>query len=72
MYLYWTVVSADFIAVVYSGVALPMAMDIVSDLCNIEIGTNILFTLIALVLVYGGYYLATSLSCEKMICKNER
>lgn len=60
------------LAAIYSGVSLPLAMTRISDLYNIEIGTNIWCTLIVLILTYGGYYLTTAYCCEKMICRDRR
>lgn len=53
--------------VAFTAAALPTVMKRVSDFCHMQIGTNMSITFGILLLVYGGYYIATYLACEKMI-----
>lgn len=55
------------LAGIYTTAALPAVMDKVSTFFNMEIRTSMIVTLIVLLLIYGGYYVATFASCERMI-----
>lgn len=55
------------LAGIYTAAALPAVMDKVSVFFNMEIRTSMIVTLIALLLIYGGYYAATFASCERVI-----
>ncbi len=56
---------------VYTAVSLRAVMRRVSDFINMEIGANVYVACGVLLLVYGGYYLLTACSCEKMIFRRE-
>lgn len=55
------------VSLIYTAVSLRTVMQRVSDFMNMEIGADLCATCGVLLLVYGGYYLLTALSCEKMI-----
>lgn len=55
------------LAGIYTATALPAVMDKVSIFFNMEIRTSMIVTLIVLLLIYGGYYVATFASCERII-----
>lgn len=59
------------LALVYTVVSLRAVMRRLSDFMNMEIGANLCVTCGVLLLVYGGYYLLTALTCEKMILKKD-
>ncbi len=59
------------LAGIYSTVALPAAIRKVSSFYNMQIGMYLVFTLFVLLLVYGGYYLATAASCKRMILREK-
>lgn len=52
---------------IYTAVALPAVMDKVSTFFNMEIRISMIVTLFVLLLIYGGYYVATSASCERIL-----
>lgn len=58
------------LAIVHSIVGLKVSSDIVKAFGNASIVPNIIMTAIALVIIYGGYFLATYLGAKKNI--NER
>lgn len=55
------------LAGIYTAVALPAVMDKVSTFYNMEVRTSMIVTLFVLLLIYGGYYVATSASCGRML-----
>ncbi len=55
------------LSLVYTAVSLRAVMQRGSDFMNMEIGANIWVTCGVLLMVYGGYYMLTACSCEKMI-----
>ena len=55
------------LAGIYTAAALPAVMDKVSTFFNMEIRTSMIVTLIVLLLIYGGDYVATFASCERII-----
>lgn len=59
------------LALVYTVVSLRAVMRRLGDFMNMEIGANLCVTCGVLLLVYGGYYLLTALTCEKMILKKD-
>lgn len=59
------------LAAVYSAASIKTIVAKVSNFYNMEIGTNVWGTIFVLLLVYGGYYFITSLSCKKMILKSK-
>ncbi|MBQ6887634.1 MAG: ABC transporter permease [Lachnospiraceae bacterium] len=59
------------LATAYAVVSVKTVVAKVSTFYNMEIGTNVWGTMIVLLLVYGGYYCITSLSCKKMILRSK-
>lgn len=55
------------LAGIYTAAAMPAVMDKVSVFFHMEIRTSMIVTLFMLLLIYGGYYVATFASCEKII-----
>lgn len=55
------------LALIYTVISLRAVMQRVSDFMNMEIGADMWAALGVLLMVYGGYYLLTACSCEKMI-----
>lgn len=55
------------LAGIYTAAALPAVMDKVSVFFNMEIRTSMIVTLFVMLLIYGGYYIATSASCLRII-----
>lgn len=55
----------------YSAIALPVVMTRVSNFYNMKIGVYLIITAFALLLIYGGYYLATAASCKRMILREK-
>lgn len=55
------------VASIYSAFGISKIMVLVEDFINIRIATNMGFTVIMFLLVYGGYFLATYLSCKRMV-----
>lgn len=55
------------VAGLYTLVAQPMITAKVSDLFNLQIGTNAKVTILFILVLYGGYYVTTYSSCVKMI-----
>lgn len=60
------------LSLVYTAVSLRAIMRRVSDFMNMEIGANVWVTCGVLLMVYGGYYMLTACSCEKMIIQRKR
>lgn len=60
------------LSLVYTAVSLRAVMQRVSDFMNMEIGANVWVTCGVLLMVYGGYYMLTACSCEKMIIQRKR
>ena len=54
-----------------SAVLMNKAMEIVEDFMNIHISTNVFFTIIFFLIIYGSYFLATYLSCKQMVKENQ-
>lgn len=50
-----------------SAVLIEKAMEIVEDFMNIHISTNIIFTILLFLLIYGTYFLTTYLSCKQIV-----
>lgn len=55
------------LAVFYTVLSLQVVMEKVSTFYNMEIRASMIVTFFALLLIYGGYYLATSASCKRMV-----
>ena len=59
------------VAGIYSTILMKKAMEIVEEFMNIHISTNIIFTVLLFLMVYGSYFLATYLSCKRMITERQ-
>lgn len=55
------------LAGVFSAVLLNQAIQIVEGFMNIHISTNMIFAVILIMVVYGVYFIATYLSCKRMV-----
>lgn len=55
------------VAGVYSDFLIGKAMAVVEEFMNIHIATNIGLTIVLFLLVYGSYFLATYLSCKRIV-----
>ncbi len=55
------------VAGVYSAFLIGKAMAVVEEFMNIHIATNIGLTIVLFLLVYGSYFLATYLSCKRIV-----
>lgn len=58
------------LAGVISAVLIQKAMGLVEEFMNVHVSTNIVFTIVLFLLVYGSYFFATYLSCKKMVEEN--
>ena len=58
------------VAGIFSAVLMGKAMEIVEEFMNIHISTNMVFTVVLFLVVYGGYFLATYLSCKRMVVEH--
>lgn len=54
------------VAGLYSVLLIAKGMEIVEEFMNIHIATNVWLTVMLFLLVYGGYFIATYLSCKQM------
>lgn len=52
------------LAVILSSVFLRKAMETVEEFMNMHISTNVVFTAVLFLLIYGIYFLATCMSCK--------
>ncbi len=59
------------VAGIFSTVLMGKAMEIVEEFMNIHISTNLGFTVVLFLVVYGGYFLATYLSCNRMVMEQQ-
>lgn len=59
------------VAGIYSTILMQKAMEIVEEFMNIHISTNIIFTVLLFLMVYGSYFLATYLSCKRIITERQ-
>ena len=59
------------VAGIYSAILVQKAMEIVEDFMNIHISTNMIFTILLFLVVYGSYFLATYLSCKRMVTERQ-
>lgn len=57
------------LALVHSVVGMKAANDIISAVGRVDTAHSTIVTTLMLLLVYGGYFLATSLACRRMACK---
>lgn len=56
----------------YSAFLIGKAMTIVEEFMNIHISTNVGLTILLFLMVYGSYFLATYLSCKRMVTEQRR
>ena len=59
------------VAGIFSAVLMGKAMEIVEDFMNIHISTNLGFTVVLFLVVYGSCFLATYLSCKRMVVEHQ-
>ena len=59
------------VAGIYSTVLMGKAMEVVEEFMNIHISTNMIFTVVIFLMVYGSYFLATYLSCKRMVTEHQ-
>ena len=59
------------VAGIFSAVLMGKAMEIVEEFMNIHISTNLGFTVVLFLVVYGSYFLATYLSCKRMVIEHQ-
>ena len=59
------------VAGIYSAVLMGKAMEIVEEFMNIHISTNMVFTVVIFLMVYGSYFIATYLSCKRMVTEHQ-
>lgn len=59
------------VASIYSAVLMGKAMEIVEEFMNIHISTNMVFTVVIFLMVYGSYFIATYLSCKRMVTEHQ-
>ncbi|OUP81009.1 permease, domain protein [Lachnoclostridium sp. An169] len=55
------------VAGVFSAVLLRKAIEMIEEFMNIHISSNVVFTVVLFLVVYGGYFLAAYLSCRRMV-----
>lgn len=55
------------VAGIFSAFGISKMMAIIEEFLNMHIATNIGFTVMMFLIVYGGYFLATYLSCKRMV-----
>lgn len=59
------------VAGIFSTVLMGKAMEIVEEFMNIHISANMVFTVVLFLVVYGSYFLATYLSCRRMVMEHQ-
>lgn len=59
------------VAGIFSVLLIQKAMEIVEDFMNLHISTNLMFTILLFLVVYGSYFLATYLSCKRMVTERQ-
>ena len=59
------------VASIFSVLLIQKAMEIVEDFMNLHISTNLLFTIVLFLVVYGSYFFATYLSCKQMVTERQ-
>ena len=59
------------VAGIFSIVLMGKAMEIAEEFMNIHISTNLGFTVVLFLVVYGSYFLATYLSCKRMVVEHQ-
>ena len=59
------------VAGIYSILLVGKGMEIVEEFMNLHISTNVGITVILFLIVYGSYFLATYLSCKRMVIEQD-
>ena len=59
------------VAGIYSILLLGKGMEIVEEFMNLHISTNVGITVVLFLIVYGSYFLATYLSCKRMVIEQD-
>ncbi|SHJ88673.1 ABC transporter permease [Anaerotignum lactatifermentans] len=59
------------VAGLYSILLIGKGMEIVEEFMNIHIATNVWLTVILFLIVYGSYFIATYLSCKRMVTEQK-
>ncbi|MFR7509659.1 MAG: ABC transporter permease [Blautia wexlerae] len=59
------------VAGIYSILLIGKGMEIVEEFMNIHISTNVGLTVILFLIVYGSYFIATYLSCKRMVTEQK-
>ena len=59
------------VAGIYSILLIGKGMEIVEEFMNIHIATNVWLTVILFLIVYGSYFIATYLSCKRMVTEQK-
>ena len=59
------------VAGLYSILLIRKGMEIVEEFMNIHIATNVGLTIILFLIVYGSYFIATYLSCKRMVTEQK-
>ena len=59
------------VAGLYSILLIGKGMEIVEEFMNIHIATNVGLTIILFLIVYGSYFIATYLSCKRMVTEQK-
>jgi len=57
------------LALIHSTVGMKAANDIIAEVGKVDTVHSTAVTTLMLLLVYGGYFFATSLACRRMACK---
>ena len=60
------------VAGIYSAFLIDKAMIVVEEFMNIHISTNIGLTIVLFLIVYGSYFLATYLSCKRIVTEQKK
>ena len=60
------------VAGIYSAFLIGKAMTIVEEFMNIHISTNVGLTVILFLIIYGSYFLATYLSCKRIVTEQKK
>lgn len=59
------------VAGIYSILLVGKGMEIVEEFMNLHISTNVGITVVLFLIVYGSYFLATYLSCKRMVIEQD-
>ncbi len=57
---------------IYSAFFIRKAMSVVEEFMNIHISTNVGFTIILFLIVYGSYFMATYISCKRIVTEQKK